>query len=401
MKILMTNNALATRSGSELYVQEVAQELVKRGHEVVAFSTQVGELADVMRAQGVFVTDDLEAVPWTPDIIHGQHHLETMIALMYFPTVPAIYICHGWRPWQETPPLHPHIVRYFAVDTMTRDHMIQTHEQLHDRIDLLHNFVDTKRFAARGSLPKKPTRAVIFSNYATKDNFIRYIHEACDRTGIEVDVIGASYGTATDEPEKILGQYDLAFAVGRSALECLACGVPVIICGAWGIGPMVTSAELDRLRDQNFGTAAMYTMADVDAIVREISRYNAHDAVKVTSYIREHADIVAAVNLLEQKYHEVLVQKYEPDRTEDIAYETRYWQQIAMTLKEKIHSTEILRSQVYHRNHIIHHKEQDLHDMHNTMMEIERKKEEEIAFLRSSKFWRLRERYIRIKKIFN
>ncbi len=38
-----------------------------------------------------------------------------MAALARFPGVPAIYVCHGWLPWEETPPRHPRLRRYVTV----------------------------------------------------------------------------------------------------------------------------------------------------------------------------------------------------------------------------------------------------------------------------------------------
>ncbi len=51
-----------------------------------------------------------------PDIIHGQHHAETMTALLHFASVPAVFFfCHGWRPPEEEPPLFPRSARTEAA----------------------------------------------------------------------------------------------------------------------------------------------------------------------------------------------------------------------------------------------------------------------------------------------
>ena len=109
MKILLTNNTLHFRAGSELYLRDVATALKRRGHEPVAFSTVLGSVADDIRAHGIPVVDTLEDIAEPPEIIHGQHHLETMTALLHFPGVPAVYFCHGSQPWVETPPRFPRI----------------------------------------------------------------------------------------------------------------------------------------------------------------------------------------------------------------------------------------------------------------------------------------------------
>ena len=338
MKILFTNTALQDRSGSELYVKEAAEELARRGHTVAAYSKTLGEIAHLMDQQGVRTVDDLSRLPWAPDIIHGQHHLETMTALAYFPNVPAVYFCHGWRPWQETPPLHPRIVRYAAVDSATRDSAIQKYGVPPDKVQLIHNFVDLERFKERGPLPNKPARALVFSNYANKSkaNFLALVRKACGKAGIPVDAIGA--GTRpVERPENFLKDYDLIFAVGRSALEALATGAAVVICGVWGVGPMVTLRETEELRDRNFGVAAMYSKPDADAIYREILRYNAEDAAAVTKSLRCLIGIKTTLDKVEKVYYDA-VEKYKRMHI-DFADEARsfssYLGNISSFLKQK------------------------------------------------------------------
>ena len=53
MRILITNNGLATRAGTELYVRDLALGLLKRGHTPIAYSTKLGEVATEIRAATV------------------------------------------------------------------------------------------------------------------------------------------------------------------------------------------------------------------------------------------------------------------------------------------------------------------------------------------------------------
>src|SRR6266478_5416084 len=101
MRILITNNTLDFRGGSELYVRDLAIALLKRGHLPIAYSTKLGEIAQEIRAATVPVIDNLDALAAPPDVIHGHHHLDTMTALLRFPRVPAVYFCHGWLPWKR------------------------------------------------------------------------------------------------------------------------------------------------------------------------------------------------------------------------------------------------------------------------------------------------------------
>src|SRR4051812_40372726 len=118
MRVLLTNNTLNERAGSELYVRDVALCLLRRGHSPVAYSTQLGPVANELRAATVPVIDDLSLLAAPPDVIHGQHHVDAMTAMLRFPDVPAVYFCHGWLPWEEMAPLFPSVRRYVAVDDL-------------------------------------------------------------------------------------------------------------------------------------------------------------------------------------------------------------------------------------------------------------------------------------------
>lgn len=48
-RILITNNTLANRAGSELYVRDLATGLRDRGLCPVTFSTMLGEVAEELR----------------------------------------------------------------------------------------------------------------------------------------------------------------------------------------------------------------------------------------------------------------------------------------------------------------------------------------------------------------
>ncbi|HWX41543.1 MAG TPA: glycosyltransferase [Blastocatellia bacterium] len=306
LKILITNNGLADRAGSELYVRDLALALLKRGHTPIAYSTVLGEVAAELRAGTVPVVENLDQLSVAPDIIHGQHHLETMTALLCFPGVPAVYFCHGWLPWEEAPPKFPRILRYVAVDHTCRDRLLFEHGIPDDRVRVLLNFVDLDRFPNRTPLPAHPERALVFSN-SIAESQVANIRAACQQAGIEIDVLGNHSGNMTGTPEDVLGGYDLVFAKGRAALEAMAVGAAVILCDQIGCGPMVTSDQFDRLRALNFGIRTLVSKAvTADAIARQVSQYDPRDAAKVSARIRGEAALEDAVESVEALYRETI-----------------------------------------------------------------------------------------------
>lgn len=308
LRILFTNNTLDARAGSELYVRDLATALVALGHSPVAYSTRLGEVAEELRAATVPVVDDLGRIATPLDLIHGQHHLETMTALLHFPGVPAVYFCHGWIPWEEAPPRFPRILRYVAVDDTCRDRLVLESGIPAERVRVVLNFVDPERFRPREPLPARPRRALVFSNSARPGSYLEAVREGCQRAGLALDVIGAGMGTATSRPEDVVGSYDLVFAKGRSALEALTVGTAVVLCDAAGLGPMVTSAELDRLRRLNFGIRALREPVSPDLVAREIARYDPADAREVSTRIRASARQGPAVEQIVAIYREVLAE---------------------------------------------------------------------------------------------
>ncbi|MEO8435762.1 MAG: glycosyltransferase family 4 protein [Pyrinomonadaceae bacterium] len=306
MRILITNNSLSVRAGTQLYVRDLAIGLLRRGHTPICYSPGLGEVAQEIRAATVPVIDDLEAMAMPPDVIHGQHHLTAMTALLHFPGVPAIYFCHGWLPWEELPPRFPRILRYVAVDQTCRDRLTWEQGIPDDRVRVLLNFVDLERFKSRGPLPPHPRRALMLSNNACDQNSLRPVREACDRAGIALDVLGLAVNQVCVAPEVVIGNYDLVFAKGRSALEALAVGTAIILCDVTGSGPMVTTENLGRLRSLNFGIRALQEPVNCSVLSREIARYDPSDAKKVSQEIRATAGHEAVLDELLCLYREVI-----------------------------------------------------------------------------------------------
>ncbi len=306
MRILFTNIFLTSRSGTELWVREAALGLRRRGHDPVVYAPKLGEVAREIQAAGVQVVDDLAQVGEPPDLIHGHHHPQTVEALLRFPGVPAVFVSHDASAWHDATPVFHRIVRYIAVDEANRDRLLAGGAPA-AKIRTLLNWVDLERFRPRADpLPEKPRRAVVFSNYANEDSHLPAVREACRRAGLEMDVIGAGVGRSMSNPEAVLGGYDLVFAKARCALEALAVGAAVVLCDFRGLGPMVTSGGLHTLRRNNLGARTLSEPLTPEGILREMERYDPHDAAAVSRRIRETAGLEEFLDRLLGLYGEVL-----------------------------------------------------------------------------------------------
>jgi glycosyltransferase involved in cell wall biosynthesis len=311
LRILLTNRSLEQRAGSELYLFELATRLLARGHSPLAFSPRLGRVAEALRSATIPVVDDLDAIGEPPDLIHGQHHLAAMTAMLHFPRVPGVFVCHGWQPWEETPPRLPRFLRYVAVDFTTRERLVSERGIPPERVEVVLNFVDLDRFKPRPPLPPRPERALVFSNQASERTFLPVVREACSRFGIAVDVIGVASGGPVERPEELLPGYDLVFAKGRAALEAMAVGAAVVLCDQAGAGPLVTSGDLDRLRPLNFGIRTLRNPVTPDFLASQIERYDPADAAEVSRRIRAAAGIEEAVDRMIGLYEEILAEHRE------------------------------------------------------------------------------------------
>lgn len=321
LRILITNHFLRSRTGSELYVCDLATSLLRLGHTPIVYSPQLGPTAAELRKSTIPVIDSLDTLSAPLDLIHAQHHVETMTALLRFPNTPAVFFCHGWLPFEETPPKHPRILRYVAVDDTCRDRLACENGVPEERISVILNSVDLESFLPRAPLPAKPARALVFSNGASESTYLGAVREACSRTQMTLDVIGADSGNLSSRPQDVLGQYDIVFAKARCALEALAVGSAVVLCDKIGVGPMVKSSDVERLRRLNFGVRAIQEPITVELLQREIARYDAQDAAQVSRSIRAWAGREPAIEQIVELYHEA-VREFESSNR-DLAAEAR------------------------------------------------------------------------------
>jgi hypothetical protein len=128
--------------------------------------------------------------------------------------------------------------------------------------------------------------------------------EACRQAGLQLDVVGAGVGRLATRPEDLLGRYDIVFAKAKAAMEAMAVGTAVILCDFSGVGPMVRSADFDRLRPLNFGFEALAEPLRPEPLIREIARYDPEDATRVRDLIRSSAGLVGTVERLVAIYQE-------------------------------------------------------------------------------------------------
>ena len=289
--ILITNLQLTIPGGTVSYVKDLSLFLVNKGFGVEVFTYKIGVVGEEMIEEGIHVVTQLSDLKNRPDIIHAHHYPTAFEALNYFKDVPAIYFIHNKTSRFDTPLYHPNIICHAAVDynCLDRYHDYPVSNQLTQKV--IYNWVDTNRFKLKESSNKIPARAVVFSNYATRDNHYQIIVEACRQLNLPLDTIGAGMGNSLSHPEAVLANYDIVFAKAKAAMESLAIGNAVVLCDFAGVGGMVQYADIDYLRKFNFGRKVLIHSYTVEKLIEEIKKYNVDDINQTTKWIRENVSL--------------------------------------------------------------------------------------------------------------
>ena len=156
MRILIVNVTLASRTGTETALRDLALGLKTTGHKPMVYSPELGEIADEIRASGISVFSHLEDLSDEPDIVHGNHHVQTVEALLKFRHARGLFVCHDRRAHMSAPPRLGRILRYVAVDYNCLERLTEEYGIPPHLTRVIYNSVDTRRFLARPPLPAHP-----------------------------------------------------------------------------------------------------------------------------------------------------------------------------------------------------------------------------------------------------
>ncbi|CBE67979.1 MAG: glycosyltransferase family 4 protein [Candidatus Methylomirabilis oxygeniifera] len=317
LTVLLTNLFLSGRSGTEIQTRNIALELLRQGHRPLVHTPALGPIAAELRNASIPVVTDLNDITRPIDIVHGHHLPTTVAAMARFPETPAIFVCHDFTAWYDSPPQFPAIRRYVAVDETVYDRLTLESGIPTDKVCVLLNAVDINRFAPKESLPPQPRRALAF---AKNQGHIAVIQAACAQRGIRLDVIGYSVGRIVDEPEQIIQGYDVVFSSALSAMEAMACGRAVVVCDGRGLAGMCDVQRFADWRRLNFGLRTLRQPLTLQAIGTEIDCYDAAQAAEVTARLRAEGGLAAYVERLTLLYREAMEeQRRTPHSAHDLS----------------------------------------------------------------------------------
>lgn len=304
MKILYSNAVLENRTGTEIVTVETTERLSTRGHDVCVYTLRAGQIADELATRGIAVITDLSQLPWWPDIVHSNHLPTSIDCALGLPSKPQVFICHDATNWHSAPPALSLITRWLTVDVICSERIRRDVPNCGEII-WLPNAVNLDQFKLRPPLPARPSRVAAI---VRETSYLHALDEACARKELSLDVFGAPVDRVVDDLPLRLQQYDIVIASGRSALEAMATGCSVIVADQRGLAGLVTSEVVQKWRRDNFGSRTMTRTLTAEDLAAELSRYDAADAQRVTSFIRRDANLEDYITRLEEVYRDAIAE---------------------------------------------------------------------------------------------
>jgi len=311
LRIALSNVALENYAGSELWVADAARYLQAAGVPVIVHTPRPGRVAEDLRRLGITVTASAEEIAaFLPTLIQVNHFAAAAPMLTRLAGLATVFnMVHGLLPRPGMPGYNG-VDRYGAVSILSRAKIHMLTGTPWDRIAQLPNFFDERRFTAISN-SGGARRAALFSSQTSSECRER-LRALLAKLGFSLDHIGYHGGIATAAPERVLPQYDMIFAVGRSAIEALASGAHVVLWDSGIAGPAVTEDNFWSCVAANFSLASntlpwRFVLDDESAawVQAQVQQISAASRQRTTQLTRAYLPLSAAGARLLGYYEEI------------------------------------------------------------------------------------------------
>ncbi|HMD81658.1 MAG TPA: glycosyltransferase, partial [Anaerolineales bacterium] len=258
----MGNNTLDWLAGSETWTLTLGTELKRLGHEIQAYSPQLGFIAMQMEALGIKCVSELkkqstgafkfqlalqDSEGFEPDIIICSHNQITKDLHAAFPNTPIIAVVHGIihkdpetsQMWPEHPVTEFKVDQYVAVSQEVQALLKEVYgiESV-----IITNFFDLEKFKwspippTMDRIMRKPLSFLVNSNYLDREsNEVQIIKAVADHYDAQLKAIGQNF-TGSWDLQDVIKNTDVVVGMGRSVLEGFVMGKIALVHGRWGTG---------------------------------------------------------------------------------------------------------------------------------------------------------------------
>jgi len=273
MKVLIGCLSFANLTGSELYVFELAKQLIKQGCEVSICSNIGNPMANLAKPLGIkmynlqeppgFKLGDGKWLLKSPtgdvvsqentlykvadisfDVVHLNHKPVTEHLLRLYPDTPIICSIHSEVIPLEEPVISTQIKKYIAIRPEIKEHIVETFGVDADSVSVIYNPIDSEKFKPSNTTQKRDRKRILFVgtiDYLRK-NAIQDLIDTTRENNEELWIVGKKNDTYLDdmianenhvtyyEPtpnvEKYIQQCDetAGILLGRTTIEGWLCG---------------------------------------------------------------------------------------------------------------------------------------------------------------------------------
>ena len=273
LNVLIGCLSFANFTGSELYVFELAKQLIKQGCDVSICSNIGMPMAALAKPLGIklynlqeppgFKLGDGQWLLKTPqgdvpsqpntlyniaqtnfDVVHLNHKPVTEHMLRLYPNTPVICSIHSEVIALEEPVVSPQIKSYIAIRPEIKEHIIKNFGINEDMVSVIYNPIDTDKFKPSNSQQKREKKRTLFVgtidylrkatiqdliNVTRENNEELWIVGKKNDTYLDETIVNephVTYYEATANVEKYIHQCDetAGILLGRTTIEGWMCG---------------------------------------------------------------------------------------------------------------------------------------------------------------------------------
>lgn len=272
LKVLLGCLSFANLTGSEMYIYELAKQLVKNNFDVSICSNVGHPLSNLVKPLGIklyslqeppgFKLGDGKWLLSTNngnipsqvnvlykmsnidfDIIHLNHKPVCEHLVRLYPNTPIICSIHSEIISLEEPFVHPQVKKYIAIRPQIKDFLVNKFNIEENMVDIIYNPIDSNKFKQSSNNKKKDKKRIIFVgtiDYLRKQAIMDLINKTKNDNeelwlvgklnGVELSDLNieehVTYFPPTNNVEELIHQCDetAGILLGRTTIEGWLCG---------------------------------------------------------------------------------------------------------------------------------------------------------------------------------
>lgn len=279
----------------------VADHLQRLGHQVFVFSRDQGPAYEQLRDLGIPVSDSLRAIDRSPDAIVANDAPSSADAAAAFPSVPQLYVAHSLFDVQHPLEGISQTIALVTMSSVVRRRVGASPVGQRLPIVELRQPVDLERFRPHRPLPERPRVALSLSNYVGGAR-LQLLERACRALGIELLSAGLRKGGLRTDTPRLLNEADIVFAVGRTAVEAMACGRALYVIAEEGAEGWVNETSYERLVAANLSARADPRLPTLSSLTADLRAYTPDFGRQARELALRHHDpfrhVAALVDIL-------------------------------------------------------------------------------------------------------